>query len=48
MLYVRESPFASVAAGVNTYCVPTTAVVAGVPLIEGGLLVGTGPLPTGP
>ena len=48
MLYVRVSPFASVAAGVNAYCAPTVAVVTGVPLIEGGVLVGTGLLPTGP
>ena len=35
MLNVRGLPFASAAVGVNVYCVPTVAVVAGVPVIVG-------------
>ena len=45
MLYVRGLPSGSVAVGVNAYAAPTGAVVGGVPVIVGGLLVGGGVVP---
>src|SRR5512141_3470785 len=36
MLNVNVPPFGSLAVGVNVYCVPTVAVVGGVPEITGG------------
>jgi hypothetical protein len=42
MLKVSVLPSASVAVGVNAYCAPTVAVDGGVPLIDGGVFVGTG------
>jgi len=37
MLNVSVPPFASLAVGVNAYCVPAVAVVGGVPEITGGV-----------
>src|SRR5687768_7146170 len=46
MLYVSVLPSASVAVGWNEYATPTVAVVGGVPLMLGGVFVGTGVPPT--
>ena len=40
MPYVSVLPSGSVAVGVNAYCAPTGADVAGVPLIVGGVFAG--------
>src|SRR6185295_1512446 len=41
MLNVSVPPFASLAVGVNVYCVPAVAVVGGVPEITGGVFEDT-------